>query len=144
MEEWLIQNLSPGSMIGLDPKYYGKLEWDALQTVVGNGNLTLSHVNHINLVNEVWTDRPDCPKDPVLELGIEFSGKLMYTKVQEIYYEMESEGAEVLIVTELDEIACKTFALYYHVTILKTFNAMHLFRRAVESQGHRFAISSSF
>lgn len=108
MEEWLTNNLNPGSIVGLDPKYYGKLEWDALQSVLGNNDITLSHVNHINLVNEVWSDdRPDCPKDPVIELGIEFSGKLTYTKVQEIYNEMDRDRAEVLIVTELDEIACK-------------------------------------
>lgn len=142
MEEWLIQNLSQESIIGLDPKYYGKLERDALQTVIGSSNLTLSHVNHINLIDEVWIDRPDCPKDPVKELGIEFSGKLMDSKVQEIYYEMDNEGAEVLIITELDEIACKNFALL-PIAILKKFNSMCLFQRAAESPGHRSAISSS-
>lgn len=106
MEEWLTENLTPGSFIGLDPKYYGKLEWDALETALGNRNITLTHVNHINLVDDVWTDRPDCPQDPVRELGIEFSGKFTNTKVQEIYNDMDGEQAEVLIITELDEIAC--------------------------------------
>lgn len=107
MPEWLIHNLSPGSIIGLDPKYYGKLEWDALQTTLLGSNMTLTHVNHINLVDKVWTDRPDCRKDAVRELGIEFAGKSTNTKVQEVYNEMDRERVEVLIITELDEIACK-------------------------------------
>lgn len=107
MEEWLTDNLTPGSNVGLDPKYYGKLEWDSLQTALGKSNITLTHVNHINLVNDVWTVRPDCPKDPVRELGIEFSGKSTYSKTLEIYNEMDRERVELLIITELDEIACK-------------------------------------
>lgn len=107
MGEWLIHNLTPGSHIGLDPKYYGKVEWDALKALLENANLTLTHVNYNNLIDEIWDDRPDCPEDPVRELGIEFSGKSVRTKIQEIYGEMERERVEVLIVTELDEIACK-------------------------------------
>ncbi len=109
MEEWLLQNLSSGSLIGLDPKYYGKLEWDALQAVLGNRNITLTHVNHTNLVDVdvVWPDRPNCPTDSVRELSIEFAGKPVDAKIQEIYDEMDRERVEFLIVTELDEVACK-------------------------------------
>lgn len=107
MEDWLTQNFNAESFIGLDPKYYGKVEWDALQTTLAASNITLSDVNHMNLVDHVWNDRPECPKDPVRELSIEFAGKSTYSKVLEVYDEMDREGAEVLIVTELDEIACK-------------------------------------
>lgn len=111
MEEWLIHNLSPGSIIGLDPKYYGKLEWDALERALENRNITLSP-DHINLIDHelVWADRPECPKDPVRELDIEFSGKSMDTKIQEVYLDMDREQAEVLIITELDEIACEVLS----------------------------------
>lgn len=108
MDEWLLQNLSPGSIVGLDPKYYGKLEWDALEATLAGNNVTLSHVNYNNLVDMVWSDdRPECPTDPVRQLSVQFSGKLVRTKLQDIYSEMSSEGVEILIVSELDEIACK-------------------------------------
>lgn len=141
MDEWLIHNLSPGSVVGLDPKYYGKVEWDALEASLGNRNITLSHVNHINLIDDVWLDRPDCPKDPVRELQIEFSGVSTYTKVQDIYDEMDREKAEVLIISELDEVACKAFSINFYSRISY---ALNLFERASESKRHRFAISSSF
>lgn len=112
LAEWLIENLNPGHIVGLDPKYYGKLEWDALDTALKTSNITLSNVNYINLIDRVWMDdesnvRPECPKDQVRELDSEFSGKIVQTKLQEVYSEMDRQRVEVLIVTELDEIACK-------------------------------------
>lgn len=116
MVEWLTHTLEPGSYIGMDPKYYGKVEWDALKVALERSNLTLTHVGYTNLIDESWEDRPDCPKDLVKELGIEFSGKSVLTKIEEIHKEMDRERVEVLIVTELDEIACKSIVFHRRQT----------------------------
>ncbi|KAG4077000.1 hypothetical protein HA402_015987 [Bradysia odoriphaga] len=132
MEEWLIHNMDSGSYVGLDPKYYGKVEWDALKMVLENSNLTLTHLNYTNLIDEVWSDRPDCPNDPVSELSIEFSGKSVQTKIQEIYEEMDRERVEVLVITELDEIAWLLNLRGTDLPLAPVFNAYAILIRSTE------------
>lgn len=62
-----------------------------------------------NLVDKVWEDeksRPACGTDAVFDLGLEFAGKKTDEKVENVRKEMKENGATVLIVTELDEVAC--------------------------------------
>lgn len=69
---------------------------------------------------------PNRPKNPVNELPLEFSGKRTADKLADIRKEMLDAGAEYLVVSELDEIACKskwssnniyTYLLCYGITI---------------------------
>ncbi len=61
-----------------------------------------------NLVDEVWKEyqRPACGTDAVFDLGLEFSGKKTDEKVENVRKEMGESEATVLVVTELDEVAC--------------------------------------
>lgn len=78
-----------------------------------------------NLVDEVWSDRPPRPAGPLMVLPLHYTGQctdehghhFMYVsmvtgrslqeKVEDVRIEMAKKGADVLVITALDEVACR-------------------------------------
>ena len=81
-------------------------EWDQMTK-----ELTGRHLSPIkkNLVDAVWKDQPARPKQKVVELGLEFAGKSTSDKIRDIRKVMAETDSEILIISELDEIACKFY-----------------------------------
>lgn len=90
---------------------YSKSQWDSMEKELRFGGKTLVPVS-TNLVDEIWkSDRPDRPLEKAVQLPIEFAGKSTSDKLQDVRKELTENGAEFLIVTELDEVACKWIQL---------------------------------
>ncbi|XP_033106997.1 xaa-Pro aminopeptidase 2-like [Anneissia japonica] len=69
-----------------------------------------------NLVDEIWDSRPNYPNEPLIVLDEEFSGKKWQEKLRELQTRLKEEkddGTTIgsLLVTKLDEIACKKQSL---------------------------------
>jgi len=76
-------------------------------SLLKSSDITLLEIE-TNLVDAVWgSERPPRPTNPVRMLGIEFSGKSVKDKLAIMREDMTLENAETLVVSELDEIACK-------------------------------------
>src|SRR5215510_2031933 len=58
-----------------------------------------------NLVDAVWEDCPAPPAQPIYSLPDEVTGRAVADKLIDIRAEMAKAGADVLILTKLDEIA---------------------------------------
>jgi Xaa-Pro aminopeptidase len=61
-----------------------------------------------NLVDAVWHDRPAAPAQPIYALADEVTGRSVGDKLTAVRQEMAKAGADVLILTKLDEIAWMT------------------------------------
>lgn len=59
-----------------------------------------------NLVDQFWVDRPLCTRHRIDEFPVEFSGKSISEKLEEVRCKMQLEGADLLLLSELDDIAC--------------------------------------
>ena len=59
----------------------------------------------VNLIDEVWEDRPPAPAQPIYALPAEVTGRSVSDKLAAIRQKMTEAGAGALIVTKLDEIA---------------------------------------
>ncbi len=82
----------------------------------------------LDLVGEIWTDRPPMDPQPVWELEARWTGKSRAEKCAFVRREMEEKQADVLLVTSLDDIAwllnlrgndihcCPVFLSYLAVT----------------------------
>ena len=112
--EFLGKNLTDNARVGVDPKTITKDAWDKMkknlvdsnkELVAVDGNLVdaVSNSTHPNITNPL----PPCPSNAIYELPIEFSGKNSTTKLEEVRAKMKAEGADMLLVSELDEVACK-------------------------------------
>ena len=61
-----------------------------------------------NLVDAVWDDQPPPPANPIYSLSDEVTGCGVAEKLAKVREEMEKEGAHLLAMTKLDEIAWVT------------------------------------
>ena len=114
--EWLNKNLPNGSRIGVDPFLYSIDEWNRMEKELQSAGKLLSAVKP-NLIDLIWQDRPARPQEPVHALGLEFAGKSAAEKLAEVREELEKAGAGFLVVSELDEIACKNKIFGLHVRV---------------------------
>lgn len=60
-----------------------------------------------NLIDRIWIDRPKRTSNKIITLSTEMTGKTVNEKIEEIRSEMANKGANVLVVTALDEVACE-------------------------------------
>jgi Xaa-Pro aminopeptidase len=58
-----------------------------------------------NLVDVAWNDRPPAPAQPIYALSDDVTGRSVGDKLTAVRQEMAKAGADVLILTKLDEIA---------------------------------------
>lgn len=68
-----------------------------------------------NLVDKIWTDRPARTSNPVIALETSITGKTIGLKLEEIRAEMRDKDCIVLVVTALDEIACKLMNIFLSI-----------------------------
>lgn len=108
MTQWLQKNCKRGQRIGVDANLYSTRAWNTLASAFDNQGCILTAVKQ-NLIDEVWDDRPAKDFKPVEPLDVKFAGKFVHEKLTEIRTKMEAQNAKVLVVTALDEIACKIF-----------------------------------
>lgn len=63
-------------------------------------------------MDAVWTDKPQRKFNQIISLPIEFVGQTIEQKLEIIRRELESKKCDSLIVTALDEVACKFFIFF--------------------------------
>jgi Xaa-Pro aminopeptidase len=106
MVQWLSKHCKEGDRIGVDPNLYSTRQWKTLVTAFDNEGCVMTPVKE-NLVDLVWDDQPLQPNNPVISLDIKFAGKSVADKLKDIRTKMSEQNAKVMVVTALDEIACK-------------------------------------
>lgn len=60
-----------------------------------------------NLIDLIWKDQPSFPCNKIISLPVKYTGMTIAEKIAEIRGKMEDQNATVLVVTALDEVACK-------------------------------------
>lgn len=105
-EEWLIQVLSSGSKVGVDPCVITHDKWQKMSRALSAAGLSLVSTE-TNLVDQVWEDhgRPDPPNEGLIVMDMSYTGKSWHDKVKEVREKMTKKKADALVVTALDEIA---------------------------------------
>lgn len=102
VHEFLEQNLKEGQCLGFDGRCVSASEADTLQEKLGKNGVTISCED--DLVGEIWTDRPALSCEPVKELDTKWVGKSRADKCSEIRSAMKEKGADVFVLTSLDDI----------------------------------------
>ena len=59
----------------------------------------------IDLVNEVWTDRPELPDGKIWEFDVQYTGKDRIDKLSDVRASMKANKADVHVLADLTEIA---------------------------------------
>ncbi|KAG8517444.1 Xaa-Pro aminopeptidase 1 [Galemys pyrenaicus] len=103
-EDWLVSVLPEGSRVGVDPLIIPTDYWKKMAKVLRSAGHHLIPVKE-NLVDKIWTDRPERPCKPLLTLGLDYTGISWKEKVADLRLKMAERNIVWFVVTALDEIA---------------------------------------
>uniref|UniRef100_A0AAG5DP99 Aminopeptidase P N-terminal domain-containing protein n=1 Tax=Anopheles atroparvus TaxID=41427 RepID=A0AAG5DP99_ANOAO len=103
-DEWLTSVLSPGAQVGTDPFLIASTEFERLGAVLGRGGYRLITLER-NLVDIVWNNRPPQTAEDLRTMPLEYTGKRAAEKVADLRLVMQEQGADVIVISALDEIA---------------------------------------
>ncbi|HJY82067.1 MAG TPA: M24 family metallopeptidase [Candidatus Binatia bacterium] len=109
LAEWLTEmERQQGSLrVGFDP-FVLSMEAHALYARALQASDSALIPLSPNYVDDVWQDHPLPPARPIYALSEEVTGRSVAEKLAAVREQMERAGAEVLILTKLDEIAWLT------------------------------------
>ena len=101
--EFLLCELAQGETVGLNGETFSAQEADDLAVELGRKQISLN--TEAALLDQIWTDRPAIPEDPVFDLPIQYSGRSTADKIADINACLQKAGADCTILSALDEVA---------------------------------------
>ena len=103
IHEYLMQKLQPGSTICFDGRLVSSAWADKLRRDTSAGGFAFC--TDRDLVGEIWTDRPSPEFNPVADYPLEYAGVSRTEKIRNIREDMAKAGADVLILSQMSDIA---------------------------------------
>jgi len=104
MLEWAAKNLKKGQALGVDPQVMGMAAAEEFESVLGAAGVKVKYVTG-NLIDPLWTDRPDPSDAPVKAHGRQYTGETTAAKLKRVRAEMKALGAKAHVIGALDVIA---------------------------------------
>ena len=101
--EWLKLNLKKGACVGTDEWCSSVSQFSQMQNSLNKSEIRLMESG--DLLDEIWIDRPALPDSPVYEHELRFACTDRKTKIDAICSELEKIGANMQIITALDDLA---------------------------------------
>ena len=101
--EWLKEVLKEGSIIGFDGNVFSVDLVKNMEKAFKPKGISLKM--ELDLINELWEDRPEIPKGSIFVHEIKYAGKSRVEKLAEVRKEMKDKGATHYLLTSLDDIA---------------------------------------
>jgi len=107
--EWLVNNLEPGSAVGIHPMLCTSSSWSEMSEKLKTTDCQLVEVEE-DLVDLLWSQdqehpQPPRPENPVFPLQHAFTGKTWQSKVEEVRSELKAKSCDLLILSALDDVA---------------------------------------
>ena len=100
---FLAQKVPQGGTVGFDGRTVSSLFARTMAAALEGKNVRFAYEQ--DLAGAVWPDRPALSAQPVWELSAECAGLTREEKLRLLREKMRETGAEVLVLTALDEVA---------------------------------------
>jgi Xaa-Pro aminopeptidase len=104
VNEFLEKNLKTGEVLGIDPQTVSIRRGREIEHAVHAAGGTLKSVSE-NLVDAIWTDRPELPADEVMALSTRFAGESVSAKLGRVRKEMKARSVDAHFISALDGVA---------------------------------------
>lgn len=102
-DQWLKANLEKGSVVGTDEWNVSANQFTSMQKSLDEAGISFAEAG--DLLDAIWPNRPALPDSPVYEHHLEFACTSRTEKIAIIAKELQKAGAEMQIVTALDDLA---------------------------------------
>lgn len=100
--EWIGSTVEKNQSIGLDLECFPQESYEKLKSSLRFKNID---IKDINLIKEIWEDRPLPPKGKVYIYEDKYAGKTSKEKLLEVRREMKNMKSEITIISSLEDIA---------------------------------------
>ena len=101
-EEFIEEQLPQGGCLGCDGRTIQVEEGRKYQEIAAKKGGTFCY--HQDLTDKIWEDRTELSSEPVYLLDVKYAGKSREEKLQEVRRTMEETGANLHVLTSLDDI----------------------------------------
>lgn len=102
LEDFIKDKLVQGGKLAFDGRCVTYGQGLVLEKIVGEKMGSL--VYDLDLIDQVWEDRPPISKEPIFELDIKYTGESRASKLVRLRSAMEDTGADCHVITSLDDI----------------------------------------
>ncbi|MBI9068512.1 MAG: aminopeptidase P family protein [Salinivirgaceae bacterium] len=102
-QEWLIENLDFGDVVGIDGRLFSSAEIEEFEKKASEKQIRI--IDAGDLFEKIWKDRPALPSGKIIEHELKFSGKTISQKIEEIRNGLIENRNTCTLITALDEIA---------------------------------------
>ncbi|MGE5355212.1 MAG: aminopeptidase P family protein [Deltaproteobacteria bacterium] len=103
MIEFIIDNLTPGAVVGCNGNVFALAEIKELKEKFNGKGIKL--ITDKNLTEKIWYDRPSLPKNKIADHSPEYAGKTRLEKMEEVRSLMKNLNVEEYLIPALDSIA---------------------------------------
>jgi Xaa-Pro aminopeptidase len=100
--EFLREELKAGDTVGIDGSLFSAADARRMECLLGEKNIGLKQ---IDLVADIWTDRPPIPRTEVFLHSPKYAGMTCAQKLAVVRKELNSRGADAQIYARLDCVA---------------------------------------
>jgi Xaa-Pro aminopeptidase len=100
--DWLAENVISGSRIAFDGRIMSITGFRKLESRLKDKKMIF--LNDIDLINDIWIDRPPMPVSEAWDYPVEFSGRERSLKMSEVRKEMKNTGVDLHLLTSVDDI----------------------------------------
>lgn len=101
--DWLVDHLQAGDTVAVDGSVIGLAAARHLQATLATRGIAL--VTDVDLLDDVWTDRPSLPTPPIYEHAHPFAPRSRADKLADVRRAMRAAGADAHFIATLDDIA---------------------------------------
>ena len=101
--EFLKNNMDKEKVLGFDGRVISYFQLQEYSSALREKNIKI--ITDFDFPGEIWENRPSLPKEKIFVLDKTYSGEDFKDKITRVREEMKKEGADVHIITSLDDIA---------------------------------------
>lgn len=103
IEDWLLNELSPGNFVGIDGNVYAAQSAATLTAKLNSKGIHI--IADYDPFAEIWKDRPAIPTGTIYEFPLKYAGVSAIDKIRTVRDELKKNNANCIIVSTLDSIA---------------------------------------
>ena len=103
-QDWIAKELRAGEKLGADPRLITHPSYLKLEAELGRRGISIKPIEK-NLVDMIWRDRPEPPRNPIVMLPQKYAGEKVKNKLGRLRQKMANEGADAHVLTQLDAVA---------------------------------------
>lgn len=101
--EWLAETMQEGQKLAFDGYCMPTSIIRKLKSLLEPKGVKV--VNTVDLLGELWLDRPEMPSAPIMSLDVKYTGSSAAEKLERLRGYMQEKGATYTLLSSLDEIA---------------------------------------